>query len=592
MVSKRLFTTALAAVCFCSLTEAQRLSLNLPSVTVRQAIEQLQGEGYSFVYQVGELDTSQRVHVNASTLQQAVEQILKGQDVTYAVSGRKIIIEPRRHGASAQQPRQADTQTFSGRLTDAKGEPIVGAVVKVAGTGRGAVTNADGAWSIQARRGDVLEFSSIGFTPATVKLGVRTSGVSVQMSDDSKLLNEVVVVGYGTQKKVNLTGAVSSVDFTKETSRPVTTATQALAGMAAGVQVLQGSGRPNSEGFGINIRGVGTLNNSSPLVLVDGMEMSLSAVNANDIESISILKDAASCAIYGNRGANGVILVTTKTGQAGKVTVSYSGRLALNTPSRLVRFVSNYGDYMEFVNEAGTNVGSGITYSPDIIKQWRDAEANPNGIAESGYPNYVAYPNTDWYDVIYKTKVMQEHSMSLLGSEKRTRYSLGLTYLDNPGMIVRSGVKKYFINTNIVSDITSFLQVGAHLWGYHTDQQRNDVGNLSEWSFLKTVPGVYPYYDGHYGGVETSAEDGAVSNPLLNLNGNGDSKPFSDTTITSAATSIAVASTSYTASAASKWFHQLRRLTRFMFTCIITSTTTGSGPIHLPGATPLARYTM
>lgn len=523
MVSKRLFTTALAAVCFCSLTEAQRLSLNLPSVTVRQAIEQLQGEGYSFVYQVGELDTSQRVHVNASTLQQAVEQILKGQDVTYAVSGRKIIIEPRRHGASAQQPRQADTQTFSGRLTDAKGEPIVGAVVKVAGTGRGAVTNADGAWSIQARRGDVLEFSSIGFTPATVKLGVRTSGVSVQMSDDSKLLNEVVVVGYGTQKKVNLTGAVSSVDFTKETSRPVTTATQALAGMAAGVQVLQGSGRPNSEGFGINIRGVGTLNNSSPLVLVDGMEMSLSAVNANDIESISILKDAASCAIYGNRGANGVILVTTKTGQAGKVTVSYSGRLALNTPSRLVRFVSNYGDYMEFVNEAGTNVGSGITYSPDIIKQWRDAEANPNGIAESGYPNYVAYPNTDWYDVIYKTKVMQEHSMSLLGSEKRTRYSLGLTYLDNPGMIVRSGVKKYFINTNIVSDITSFLQVGAHLWGYHTDQQRNDVGNLSEWSFLKTVPGVYPYYDGHYGGVETSAEDGAVSNPLLNLNGNGDS---------------------------------------------------------------------
>ena len=190
----------------------------------------------------------------------------------------------------------------------------------------------------------MLEFSSLGFENTTVKLGNKTTGVSVQMRDDNKLLNEVVVVGYGTQKKVNLTGAVSSVDFTKEESRPVTTATQALAGMAAGVQVLQGSGRPNSEGFGINIRGIGTLNNASPLVLVDGMEMDLSTVNPNDIESISILKDAASCAIYGNRGANGVILVTTKSGQSGKVTVNYSGRFSINTPSNLVRFMTNYAD--------------------------------------------------------------------------------------------------------------------------------------------------------------------------------------------------------------------------------------------------------
>ena len=522
MVSKRLFTTALAALCFCSVTEAQRLSLNLHSVTVRQAIEQLQNEGYSFVYQVGALDTSQRVQVNANTLQQAVEQILKGQNVSYTVSGKKIIIEPRGHGAMSQQPRQGVQQTFSGRLTDTKGEPIAGAVVKVAGSARGAVTNADGVWSIQAQRGDMLEFSSLGFENTTVKLGNKTTGVSVQMRDDNKLLNEVVVVGYGTQKKVNLTGAVSSVDFTKEASRPVTTATQALAGMAAGVQVLQGSGRPNSEGFGINIRGIGTLNNSSPLVLVDGMEMDLSTVNANDIESISILKDAASCAIYGNRGANGVILVTTKSGQSGKVTVNYSGRFSINTPSNLVRFMTNYADYMELVNEAGTNVGSGTTFAPSIIQQWRDAEADPNGIAASGYPNYVAYPNTDWYDVIYKTKVMQEHSMSLLGSEKHTKYSLGLTYLDNPGMIIRSGVKKYFVNMKLISDITDWLQVGGHMWGYHTDQQRNDVGNLTSWAFLKSVPGVYPYYDGRYGGVETSAEDGAVNNPLLILNGNGD----------------------------------------------------------------------
>lgn len=522
MASKRLFTTALSALCFCSFAGAQQLSMNLQSATVGQAVEQLQSEGYSLICHGGVLNMSHRVHVDASTLQQAVEQILDGQDVSYTVAGNKIIVEPRMRGAMAQQQRKTVGQTFSGRVTDAAGEPVAGAVIKVKGTGQGAVADADGNWTIQARQGDELLFTSLGFTPSTVRLGSKTTGVSVKMDDDNKLLNEVVVVGYGTQKKVNLTGAVSSVDFTRQSSRPVTTASQALAGMAAGVQVLQSSGRPNSEGFGINIRGIGTLNNASPLVLVDGMEMDLSSVNPNDIESISILKDAASCAIYGNRGANGVILVTTKTGQAGKVTVNYSGRFSINTPSRLVRFMDNYADYMERVNEAGTNVGSGITFSDDIIKQWRDAEADPNGIAASGYPNYVAYPNTDWYDAIYKTKVMQEHSLSLLGSESRTRYNLGLTYLDNPGMIVRSGVKKYFVNLNLVSDVTKFLQIGAHMWGYHTDQQRNDVGNLTAWAFLKSVPGVYPYYDGHYGGVESSAEDGAVNNPLLILNGNGD----------------------------------------------------------------------
>ncbi|MCE2617601.1 SusC/RagA family TonB-linked outer membrane protein [Phocaeicola oris] len=419
--------------------------------------------------------------------------------------------------------QQQQVMKCSGVVKDAMGDPLIGASVKVKKGGAGTITNVSGEFTLSGvNRGDVLVISYIGFE--TQEVTWRGVNLDITMNDDVQSINEVVVVGYGTQKKVNLTGSVSSVNMSKEAlSRPVTTVTQALAGMAAGVQVLQSSGRPNSEGFGINIRGVGTLNNTSPLVLVDGMEMSLSDVNPNDIENISILKDAASCAIYGNRGANGVILVTTKTGSAGKISVSYSGRLSINTPSKLVRFISNYGDYMQFVNESYTNLGIDKgPYSGTTIQTWRDAEKNPNGIAESGYPNYVAYPNTDWYDEIYKTKVMQEHSLSVLGSEKRTKYSIGLTYLDNPGMIIRSGVKKYFVNLNVVSDITDFLQVGTHIWGSHDDQDRNDVGNLTAWSFLKTVPGIYPYYDGHYGGIETSEEDGAAGNPLLNLNGNGD----------------------------------------------------------------------
>lgn len=410
----------------------------------------------------------------------------------------------------------------SGKVIDNNGEPLIGVTVKEVGTNNATVTDVNGEFRLNLSKGNSqLTFSYVGFNDVTLR---AEDNLVVTMKEEQNELSEVVVVGYGTQKKVNLTGSVASVNVEKEmSSRPVTTLNQALQGMAAGVDILQGSGKPGSEGFSINIRGVGTMNDASPLVLVDGMEMSLSDINPMDVASISVLKDAASCAIYGNRGANGVILVTTKSGANGKVNVTYSGRLSFDKPAKLIRFMSNYADYMDLVNEASYNIGTGDKYPQSVIQQWRDAEADPNGIAESGYPNYVAYPNTDWYDEIYKTKVMQEHSLSVAGNDTHTRYNLGLTYLDNPGLIVRSGLKKYSLNLKVISDITNWLQMGAQVWGYHSDQGRNNVDALSSWEFLKTVPGIYPYYDGHYGGIETSVEDGAAHNPLQLLNGDGDS---------------------------------------------------------------------
>ena len=419
--------------------------------------------------------------------------------------------------AATQQQR-----TVTGTVVDAQGEPLIGVTVKEQGTQNAAVTDMDGRFKLQLSKSDAqVVFTYIGYVDVTAR---ATDNMVVTMREDRNELNEIVVVGYGTQKKVNLTGSVVSVNLEKEAnSRPVTTVAQALQGMAAGLDILQGSGKPGAENFSVNIRGVGTMNDASPLVLVDGMEMSLSDVNPMDIESISILKDAASCAIYGNRGANGVILVTTKSGTEGKVNVTYTGRLSINKPSKLVRFMSNYADYMEMVNEASENIGTAGKYPQSVIDQWRQAEANPNGIAESGYPNYVAYPNTDWYDEIYQTKVMQEHAISLSGKDTRTRYNLGLTYLDNPGMIVRSGEQKYSINLKLISDVTNWLQLGAQVWGTHSDRDRNNVDALSSWEFLKTVPGIYPYYDGKFGGIETSVEDGAAHNPMQLLNGDGDS---------------------------------------------------------------------
>lgn len=188
------------------------------------------------------------------------------------------------------------------------------------------------------------------------------------------MLSEVVVVGYGTQKKVNLTGSVATVNLEKESlSRPLVSASQALSGMTAGLQVMQSSGTPYNEGFSFNIRGVGTLNSSSPLVLVDGMEQSLNNVDPNDIASISILKDAASCAIYGNRGANGVILVTTKTGQQER-SAYLTMLLFTESTYQTDKTVSNYAKYMELMNEAATNIGESAPFSDITINQWREAE--------------------------------------------------------------------------------------------------------------------------------------------------------------------------------------------------------------------------
>lgn len=241
----------------------------------------------------------------------------------------------------------AQNSNITGMVKDANDEPLIGVSVVIKGTSTGVVTDLNGNFSLSGKVGDVIQFSFIGMV--SQEHTFNGTPLQVVMQDDSKMLDEVVVVGYGTQKKVNLTGSVSTVDFEDQAlSRPVTTVANALSGMAAGLNVMTTGAKPNEEKANISIRGTGTLNTSAPLILVDGMEMELNQINPNDIASISILKDAASCAIYGNRAANGVILVTTKQGTTdGKINVTYSGKFSLNTPAKLIRQVSNYADYME-----------------------------------------------------------------------------------------------------------------------------------------------------------------------------------------------------------------------------------------------------
>lgn len=418
--------------------------------------------------------------------------------------------------AYAQQNASTARQTTActGTVVDSQDEPIIGASVIVKGTQTGAATDLDGKFSIpNVKIGQVIVVSSVGYK--TVEVTYTGIPLSITLVDNSEVLDEVVVVGYGTQKKVNLTGSVSNVSMENADSRPVTSTAQLLANAAPGLQVMQGGGMPGSESFSFNIRGQGTLNNSSPLILVDGIEMDLSNVNPNQIASISVLKDAASCAIYGNRGANGVILVTTKSGTDGKVTLTYDGTMSLNTPSKIIHTIDDYALYMQLMNESSTNIGGNPLFQDNVIKQWQEAKANPNGISASGYPNYVAYPNTDWWDEIYNKKWMQKHSLSVSGKEKRTGYQLNLTYFDNPGIMDKSGFDRYSARVNIYSDITDWLRVGTRTNGYVMNSEVNGLGSFfGTLATSKMIPCTYPFYDGKYGAPENSTDDPQSHNPL------------------------------------------------------------------------------
>lgn len=414
----------------------------------------------------------------------------------------------------------AQSKSISGRILDEKKEPVVGATIVVKGTNNGVITDFDGNFKISALPDNQIIVSYIGYATQTIKVGAQTF-LQIQLEPNVTALDDVVVIGYGTQKKVNLTGSVSTVDYSKQAmSRPITSTATALSGLSPGVQVMQGSGNPGSESVTINIRGVGTLNTSSPLVIVDGFESSISAVSPDDIETISVLKDAASCAIYGNRGANGVILITTKTGKGDKVTVSYNGLFSYNQPSNLYKEVSNYADYMEFMNESAINVNSSPTFSQATIDLWREKQADPNGISDSGYPNYVAYPNIDWMDALFSDTWYKKHSLTVSESSKKSNNLFSATYLDNPGIIQGTSSKKYQLRANITNNVTDWLQIGTKLWGYENDIDRNQLSNVFSY-ISRSSPGIYPYYDGKYGYLENSEESTTARNNLFFLNRTG-----------------------------------------------------------------------
>lgn len=394
----------------------------------------------------------------------------------------------------AQQTKPLINSTLRGRVYDAiTKEPVPGASLTLDGTTHRATSDGEGRFNFVTGQKFpyTLIVTYIGYK--TQRLVVDTTAIEVRLEPDLKKLEDVVVVGYGTQKKSTLTGAIATVNAKSLANRPITNASQALQG-ANGVYVNQNKGRPGAEGNTIRIRGVGTLNNNNPLVLVDGIEFPLSEINPNDIESISVLKDAASAAIYGNRAANGVILVKTKTGRKGQFQVDYNFYAGSQSANFRPDVVSNAVQYMEGKNRALANEGKPAEYAPGLLDEYR-----------AGNDPYI-YPNTNWFDVMYRNAAIQEHNLRLSGGGDKTTFSLSLGYLDQQGVLLETNAKKYTLNSNIQSDLTSWLKVGANLTGtfwndresaYTADEGNGEGGIMG--LLYRGLPMQAPYaQDGSY----------------------------------------------------------------------------------------------
>lgn len=316
-------------------------------------------------------------------------------------------------------------RTISGLITDPKGEPIIGANVLIKGTTNGTISDIDGKYTLKGvSANQVLVFSYIGFTPVSKTAG-NQSVINIILQEDQKSLDEVVVVGYSSQKKATVTGAINSVKSTELLQAPVANISNALAGRTSGLIAVQRSGEPGKDQSTLRIRGIATLNSgdsSDPLVLVDGVERNFNEIDANEIETINILKDASATAVFGVRGANGVILVTTKIGREGKPNVSYTSNVALQNPTRLPESVGS-ADYAMLYNEAWQNDGNtDKIFSDTDIELYRD-----------GSQPYT-HPNNDWYKLMIKPlAAQQQHNINVSGGAKNTRYFISLGYFQQEG---------------------------------------------------------------------------------------------------------------------------------------------------------------
>ena len=457
--------------------QEHRISVAVENGTFYDVVSQIEKQSeFMFFYKSEEIDNNQRINlkVKDKLVSEILNEVTRNNNLAYKITGKHIII-------TKQISVNPIKRVVTGIIKDTNGEPIIGANVIEKGTTNGTVTDIDGKFSLSVDENSMLEVSYIGYITQLIS---QKDCSEICLKENTQFIDEVVVVGYGTQKKANLTGAVTMVSSEDLSKKMVGQSSMALQGVMPGVTVTQTSGQPGKDGGTIRIRGIGTLNNSDPLVLVDGMEMGINNVDPNLIESISVLKDAASSAIYGSRAANGVILITTKRAKTGEFSVSYSGYAGWQNPTDL-RDPVDAVSHMQMMNIANVNVGKSPVFSEEQIN---------NTIKGTDRDNY---PNTDWQKLIYNgSGFQQSHFLTLNGGSEKMRVLAAIGYYDQTGIVDNTNYKRYTARFNTDMQLSKRLSVKFDVYGRLMKAEEPSSGLSEEHSgilyWLNRMPATQP----------------------------------------------------------------------------------------------------
>lgn len=475
-----------------SVAAISQISLTMKNRPVREVIKEIEKvSDYRFFYNddLSDLNKIISIDVKNSDMKDIMEQIAQQAALSYVLKANHQVVLSMRAGS--QQKR-----VIKGTVKDVAGEPIIGANIVEKGSTNGVITGLDGSFSLSVPEDAIVQISYIGYTTQEIKVTGKKD-LQIVLREDSQILNEVVVVGYGAQKKVNLTGSVASITDDQLLERPIMSVTEGIQGIVPGLTVTGGQSRPGDDNASMRIRGQGTLNNADPYILIDGVESgNMNTLDPNDIESISVLKDASSAAIYGSKAANGVILITTKRGTIGRPVISYSGRFGWQTATGFVERM-NSADAATYYNRALAASGKAPRFSEEEIQKFRDG-SDP-----------YAYPNTDWNKLGYDGNgFMHQHNVNMSGGTENVKYMASIGYLNQNGIMVHSNRKQVNMRTNLDAKVSNKVNVRVNMSYIKNDTKdptNSYVGGGSDQiirQLNRIAPWItYRYEDGTYGTI-------------------------------------------------------------------------------------------
>jgi len=455
---------------------SQKITLSEKNAPLEKLFQEIKKQtNYSFLYNTRTLQaaTPVSIQVQNATLEEVLVQCFQNQPLNYAIKGKVVVVQGKEEKEDPLPPPPIEVR---GKITDEEGKPIEGVSVVIKGAGKGTQTDAQGGFLIIVPdEKSVLEISAIGYAARTLTVGNQTF-VTITLAHEERAMNNIVVVGYGTKKRENLTGAVDQIDSRDISSRPVSSITTSLQGLMPGLNIQSNNGDPGATPD-INIRGFNSLNGGGPLVLIDGIEGDLNRINPADVETVTVLKDAASAAIYGARGTFGVILVTTKKGKEGEPVINYTNSFGATTPTTRTDYISDPYEYGKIIDAAiwGYNGTSYTGYDDadwEIIRKVAAGEIAPYQ-EKLANGNYKFFGNTDWYSYLFrKWQPLQNHNISLSGGGKRVQAYLSGRYFNTKSIqnIVDAPLVRYNLKANVNFQATDWLELGNNVQFSTNDQ--------------------------------------------------------------------------------------------------------------------------